>query len=175
MKPLLSAIATIAVLLLVGLGLLTYSWVFRPLRHLGHGSRRIAGGDFGYRIHLDTCDEMAELGQALNDMTTRFKEIRDDLDHQVQLRTKEVVRSEQLASVGFLAAGVAHEIINPSASIAMCAESLESRIGTRLTQLLHVTFNSFKVKPFGVKELRKNCLIFLVLEKFEGRRLPWVR
>ncbi len=61
-------------------------------------------------------------------MTARFQAIRDDLDRQVQERTKQVVRSEQLASVGFLAAGVAHEINNPLASIAMCAESLEGRI-----------------------------------------------
>jgi signal transduction histidine kinase len=71
---------------------------------------------------------MAELAYALNDMTARFQAIRDDLDRQVQLRTRQVVRSEQLASVGFLAAGVAHEINNPLASIAMCAESLESRL-----------------------------------------------
>jgi signal transduction histidine kinase len=71
---------------------------------------------------------MAELADALNDMTIRFQEIRDDLDRQVQERTKQVVRSEQLASVGFLAAGVAHEINNPLASIAMCAESLENRL-----------------------------------------------
>jgi len=102
--------------------------VFRPLRLLGHGSRRVAAGDFDYRIRLDTHDEMAELAAALNDMTERFREIRDDLDRQVQTRTREVIRSEQLASVGFLAAGVAHEINNPLASIAMCAESLEGRI-----------------------------------------------
>ena len=76
-------------------------------------------------------DEMAELAEAMNDMTARFQEIRDDLDRQVQERTKQVVRSEQLASVGFLAAGVAHEINNPLASIAMCAESLEGRIARR--------------------------------------------
>jgi signal transduction histidine kinase len=46
----------------------------------------------------------------------------------VQERTREVIRSEQLASVGFLAAGVAHEINNPLATIALCAESLEDRM-----------------------------------------------
>lgn len=122
------AAALAASLLLVGLGGLTYRWVFKPLRHLGHGSRRIAAGDFSHRIEIDTKDEIAELAAALNDMTARFREIRDDLDRQVQLRTKEVIRSEQLASVGFLAAGVAHEINNPLASIAMCAESLEDRL-----------------------------------------------
>ena len=120
--------AIAAGMLLGAIGVLTYRWVFRPLRLLGHGSRRVAAGDFDYRIQLDTRDEMAELADALNDMTERFREIRDDLDRQVQSRTREVIRSEQLASVGFLAAGVAHEINNPLASIAMCAESLESRI-----------------------------------------------
>ena len=73
-------------------------------------------------------DEMGELAEAMNAMTARFQEIRDDLDCQVRERTKQVVRSEQLASVGFLAAGVAHEINNPLASIAMCSESLEGRL-----------------------------------------------
>ncbi len=122
------AAALAATALLMALGVLIYRWVFRPLRHLGHGSRRVAAGDFDYRIHLDTDDEIAELADALNGMTARFQAIRDDLDRQVELRTREVIRSEQLASVGFLAAGVAHEINNPLASIAMCAESLESRV-----------------------------------------------
>jgi signal transduction histidine kinase len=77
---------------------------------------------------------MGELAEAMNAMTARFQEIRDDLDCQVRERTKQVVRSEQLASVGFLAAGVAHEINNPLASIAMCSESLESRLAELLSQ-----------------------------------------
>ncbi len=111
---------------------LFYGWIFRPLRVLVNGSRRVAAGEFGYRIALDTHDEMSELAEAMNDMTARFEAIRDDLDRQVQERTKQVVRSEQMASVGFLAAGVAHEINNPLASIALCAESLEGRIGDGL-------------------------------------------
>jgi two-component system NtrC family sensor kinase len=107
---------------------LSWQWILQPLRILIRGSRRVAAGEFDYRIHLETEDEMAELAEALNDMTTRFQDIRDDLDRQVQERTKQVVRNEQLASVGFLAAGVAHEINNPLASIAMCAESLEDRM-----------------------------------------------
>lgn len=105
-----------------------YDWVVSPLRTVIHASRRVASGDFEHRIELLTHDEMAELAAGLNEMTTRFKAIRDDLDHQVRERTKQIVRSEQLASVGFLAAGVAHEINNPLAAIAMCAESLESRL-----------------------------------------------
>ena len=107
---------------------LFYRWIFRPLDILIRGSRKVAGGDFNYQVQLQTHDEMSELAGAMNDMTLRFRTIRDDLDRQVQQRTKQVVRNEQLASVGFLAAGVAHEINNPLASIAICAESLEGRV-----------------------------------------------
>ena len=129
-------ITTILGMLLLGLFIrLFYDWVFRPLNTLIAGSRRVAAGEFGYRIKLDANDEMSELAAAMNDMTTRFEAIRDDLDCQVRQRTKQVVRSEQLASVGFLAAGVAHEINNPLASIAMCAESLEGRLIELLDEL----------------------------------------
>jgi len=121
--------ATLAGALFAGLLALLYVWVVAPLRILIDGSRRIAQqDDFDHRIYLRSRDEMAELAAALNQMTSRFQQITSELDAQVQQRTQEVVRGEQLASVGFLAAGVAHEINNPLASIAWCAESLESRL-----------------------------------------------
>lgn len=113
-------------LILVGV---FYVWVMSPLNVLIRGSRRIAKNDeFDHRIHLRTHDEMAELAENMNAMTARFLEIKTDQETKIQQRTQEVVRSEQLASVGFLAAGVAHEINNPLAAIAMCAESLETRV-----------------------------------------------
>lgn len=105
-----------------------YSWIFRPLRTLVTDSRRIAQGDFHHRIELSTNDEFDELAGALNQMTERFEGIRDDLDEQVRRRSEEVIRSDRLASVGYLAAGVAHEINNPLASIALGAESLPRRV-----------------------------------------------
>lgn len=120
--------SVLSVLLLAWLVKFFYDGVVCPLRTVIRGSRRVAAGDFDHRVELHTHDEMAELAAALNAMTSRFKEIRDDLDRQVRDRTREVVRSEQLASVGFLAAGVSHEINNPLQAIAMCAESLETRL-----------------------------------------------
>lgn len=145
---------------------LCYQWVFRPLRVLISGSRKVASGQFGYRIRLQTNDEMSELAGAMNDMTSRFQAIRDDLDRQVQERTKEVVRSEQLASVGFLAAGVAHEINNPLASIAMCAESLEGRVRDLLSddnpdqRVIGNYLRMIQTEAFRCKEITERLLDF---------------
>lgn len=123
------ATALVATSLLIASLLLFRKWIAHPLRILVEGSRKVSREqNFGHRIHLETNDEMQELAGAMNEMTARFQEIRDDLDQQVRDQTKQVVRSEQLASVGFLAAGIAHEINNPLASITLGSESLVSRL-----------------------------------------------
>ena len=132
--PLAWVTAAVATLLLAAAVQLFRKWIARPLATLVRGSREVAAGKFDHRIRLESDDEMRELAEAMNAMTSRFQEIRDDLDCQVRDRTKQVVRSEQLASVGFLAAGVAHEINNPLASIVMCSESLEGRLAALLNE-----------------------------------------
>ena len=115
-------------------------WVFssqvaQPFRTLLDGCRLVANGQFEHRIDLGTNDELSELARAMNGMSDRFldvverqKAMNAELDHQVKQRTREVIQNEQLASVGFLAAGVAHEINNPLAAIAWSAESLERQV-----------------------------------------------
>lgn len=124
--------------------------VVQPFKELLAGTRLIASGNFEHRIVLDSRDELSELADALNAMTQRFVEIRDHLNEKVQERTREVVRSEQLASVGFLAAGVAHEINNPLASIAWSAEAIESRLHETLHGSGEVPDSPFEEQELGV-------------------------
>lgn len=122
-----------AVIAIVLLGLIA-SWgyysVYKPLQELHRGARRVANNDdFNFRLKIRTRDEMAELAEAFNSMTARFQEAITGRDREVDARSQQLVRSDRLAGVGFLAAGVAHEINNPLNAISMAAESLLQRAG----------------------------------------------
>ncbi|MBL8855451.1 MAG: HAMP domain-containing histidine kinase [Planctomycetaceae bacterium] len=131
--------------------------IFQPLETLIRGSRRVAKGEYDFRIKLNVEGEVAELAAALNDMTENFQSIKNDLDEKVRQRTKEVIRSEQLASVGFMAAGLAHEINNPLAAIAWSAEALESRVQELLDDLTDDAARESYEKEIGtiLKYLRR--------------------
>ena len=120
--------AGVAVVLVLTLVYYFRVWVFAPIRQLQLGVRRVHRGEFGEPINLPARDELGELGAEFDAMAARMQGVYRDLAGQVNSRTRQLVRSERLVSVGFLAAGVAHEINNPLASIAFCAEALESRL-----------------------------------------------
>ena len=117
------------VVLMLGFLRFFYRWVFYPIRDLQQGVSRVAKGDFDQRIEVHSGDEIEDLAKAYNDMTGRLRDMYTNLAQQVNDRSRQLVRSERLAGVGFLAAGVAHEINNPLAGIAFCSEALERRLG----------------------------------------------
>ena len=129
----------VALLLVLTLVSLFSGWVFKPIRDLQAGVRRVTDGDFSHPIDLHSGDELEDLAVAFNGMTARLHEVYRDLEQQVDERSRQLVRSERMVSVGFLAAGVAHEINNPLASIAFCSEALQTRLSDYLAKNPHET------------------------------------
>ncbi|MFO0960996.1 MAG: HAMP domain-containing sensor histidine kinase [Isosphaeraceae bacterium] len=155
-------ISAIAVLIMLGLLMVLFQrWVLHPVRLLQRGVRRVAGGSFDYKIELRTGDEMERLAEAFNDMTNRLSATYSDLEAKVQDRSRQLVRSERLAGVGFLAAGVAHEINNPLASIAFCSEALENRVAPLME----------KTDPAGEAKIVRNYLRMIQEEAFRCKAI----
>lgn len=108
-------------------GLLVQRMVYRPLRDLQDGAARLAGGDLDQPIPVRSQDELGQLADSFNAMMHALRSSRVELEqwghtleHKVEAATRELhraqaeaARGEKLASVGLLAAGIAHELNNP--------------------------------------------------------------
>lgn len=93
--------------LVLALGLVVLTQlVVRPLARLRRATALMTAGEWDARIREEGSKEFAALAAAFNQMTVSLARQRD-----------QIIRSEKLASVGQLAAGVAHEIGNPLAAI----------------------------------------------------------
>jgi signal transduction histidine kinase len=84
----------------------------------------VAAGGFAERIEPDPrgAEEFRALAADFNRMAGELDSFTRDLEQKVAAKSRELIRSERLASVGYLAAGVAHEINNPLGIITGYAE-----------------------------------------------------
>jgi two-component system, NtrC family, sensor kinase len=113
------------------------SWLFivrvvdRPLKQLQAGTQKLSAGALGYQIEMHSKDEIGDLAESFNSMSMQLQTANKqlvlwghNLEERVQEKTAElrrahdqVLHSETMASVGKMAAVVAHEINNPLSGI----------------------------------------------------------
>jgi signal transduction histidine kinase len=123
-------LASIGLAILVTLGMVVallmsiamHRTVMHPLMKLREGTHRVAAGNFAEKVTANGDVEFADLANDFNKMAAELASFYRELESKVAQKSKELVRSERLASVGFLAAGVAHEINNPLNIISGYAE-----------------------------------------------------
>ena len=115
--------------------------IMKPIQDLTVGTKKIAAGNFGYRVPITSRDEFKDLAMSFNSMATdmeihireinkekkellelkiafeqRSQELEETLE-KVQEIQKDLIRSEKFATIGRLASSVAHELRNPLAGI----------------------------------------------------------
>src|SRR3989454_4859524 len=89
----------------------------RPLNELRHAMGVVGTGDLDHMIDPRSSDEIGELARAFARMTEQLRQSRAQL-----------VQSEKLASIGQMAAGVAHGLRNPLASLRAAAQLAQHRV-----------------------------------------------
>lgn len=125
------------VLLLFGIYILNRT-VAKPVRRLKNITKQVAGGDLEQQLPVSGPREVAEVATSFNRMLAALKSSRQETEDSIyslqrandELRhaRDELIRTEKMASVGHLAAGMAHEVGNPLAATIGYLELLKSEL-----------------------------------------------
>ncbi len=136
-----AGIASFCVVILLLMLFFITSTIIRPLQNVVLATNKIAQGDLSHRVGITYRDEVGQLAQSFNKMAVELNKANaklvqwgKTLEKRVEERTQELqtmqnslVQSEKLASLGKMAAGIAHEINNPLTSILINAHLLMER------------------------------------------------
>ncbi len=130
----LSAVAILFGLVLV----LATSMMLRPVRRLIVSAERLRQGDFDERVEVPSTDEFGRLARSFNAMAASLRERERKLQERSEqleaaladLRQSQeaLIRSERLATIGQMAAQVAHEVRNPLNALGLNAELLKDEV-----------------------------------------------
>jgi two-component system, NtrC family, sensor kinase len=130
-------------LALVAISVLSWIFVWRlvgqRLKRLKDGTRELADGNLGYQLEVESTDEAGELATSFNRMSLQLRAANEEivswaktLEDRVEDKTRELKRAhahvlqvEKMATIGKMAAVVAHEINNPLAGILTYAKLLK--------------------------------------------------
>jgi signal transduction histidine kinase len=109
-----STIATIA-FLSISIAFVMFRLVRSPLNNIIDKMARVEGGDLSVRIAHAPNDEIGRLTTSFNSMIERLDSAKRELDI---FHFQQMERADRLASIGEMAAGIAHEVKNPLTGIA---------------------------------------------------------
>jgi two-component system NtrC family sensor kinase len=115
----------------IGIGFLLQRFIYVPLKDLESGAEKVAAGNLAQEIPVRGNDEFGHVASSFNQMTAALNRSRQELqeliqtlEQKVEERTlelrvaeAEIAQGEKLASVGVMAAGIAHELNNPLTGI----------------------------------------------------------
>ncbi len=176
----------LAMIILASLGSRT---ITKPLALLIDGIERVIAGDFTHNVDVKSRDEIGKVASIFNKMTSKLNETLHELEqHQEHLedmvahRTEElekavkklkesqatILQQEKMASIGQLAAGVAHEINNPMGFISSNIRTLEKYI-SRLEEFMEgqakiLKSNALPEAQDELKKLSRKLKIEYILE-----------
>ncbi len=141
-----------------------------PVKKLAQGTVKISEGDFSQKIEIDSQDEIGDLARNFNEMSHKLQLTQERMD----IAQKRLIQAEKLASIGRIAAGIAHEIRNPLTSVKLNIQKvLEGRqLGDMTREHLSISQEGIGQIEMFVKELLNFTRVpELQLDRFDLRQI----